>query len=150
MTENQSLKDTAPFSQADLIQTVKTLRKYRSLMWAQAQRDNKQDYAEQFYEVVRTLIYGIYFTWEKYKYERGWISGIAEEGESMMQYDMFQIGVVDRIKGLLEACKQQNIFDMFPGGKETNDMIIKIYGDLLLNIRKGAVRLDKYNLQPLH
>lgn len=67
-----------------------------------------------------------------------------------MQYDMFQIGVVDRIKGLLEACKQQNIFDMFRGGKETNDMIIKIYSDLLLNIRKGAVRLDKYNLQPLH
>ncbi|MBO4464352.1 MAG: hypothetical protein J5797_09200 [Prevotella sp.] len=149
MEKTHALKDIAPFSSSDLVQTVKELRKYRSLMWNQAQNDGKLGYAMQYYEVVRTLIYGIYFTWEKYKYENGWIDGIAEEGEDMMQYQMFQIGVVERIEGLLQACRQENVFGMFPGGKETNEKLILIYGDLLSNLRKGAIRLDNYNLQSL-
>lgn len=149
MENIQSIKDTAPFSASDLVQTVNELRKYRSLMWNQAQNDGNPGYAMQYYEVVRTLIYGIYFTWEKYKYENGWIDGVAEEGEDMLQYQMFQMSVADRIEGLLQACKQENIFEMFPGGKETNDRLILIYGDLLSNIRKGTISLNKYNLKTL-
>lgn len=149
MENTQLIKDVAPFSADDLVQTVNELRKYRSLMWNQAQNDGNLGYAIQYYEVVRTLIYGIYFTWEKYKYENGWIDSIAEEGEDMMQYQLFQISVVDRIEGLLQACKQENIFEMFLGGKETNEKLILIYGDLLSNIRKGAISLDKYNMQSL-
>ncbi len=149
MENIQSIKDTAPFSASDLVQTVNELRKYRSLMWNQAQNDGYLGYAMQYYEVVRTLIYGIYFTWEKYKYENGWIDGVAEEGEDMLQYQMFQMSVVDRIEGLLQACKQENVFEMFPGGKETNNRLILIYGDLLSNIRKGAISLNEYNLQTL-
>lgn len=149
MENIQSIKDTAPFSASDLVQTVNELRKYRSLMWNQAQNDGNLGYAMQYYEVVRTLIYGIYFTWEKYKYENGWIDGVAEEGEDMLQYQMFQMSVVDRIEGLLQACKQENVFEMFPGGKETNNRLILIYGDLLSNIRKGAISLNEYNLQTL-
>lgn len=149
MDNHQLLRDMAPFSASNLVQTVKKLRKYRSLMWNQAQNDENPGYAMQYYEVVRSLIYGIYFIWEKYKYENGWIDGIAEEGEDMMQYMMFQISVVDRIEGLLHACKQENIFGMFPGGKETNEKLILIYDNLLSNIRKGAISLDKYNLQSL-
>lgn len=141
MEKNKQLKDAAPFSSSDLVQTVKELRKYRSLMWNQAQNDGKLGYAMQYYEVVQSLIYGIYFTWEKYKYENGWIDGIAEDGENMMQYQMFQIDVVERIEGLLQACKQQNIFGMFSGGQETNKKLILIYGDLLSNIKKGAISL---------
>ena len=142
MENTQSIKDTAPFSASDLVQTVKELRKYRSLMWNQAQNDGNLGYAMQYYEVVRTLIYGIYFTWEKYEYENGWIDGIAEEGEDMMQYQMFKINVVYRIEGLLQACKQENVFEMFSGGKETNNRLILIYGDLLSNIRNGAINLN--------
>lgn len=111
-------------------------------MWNQAQNDGNLGYAMQYYEVVRTLIYGIYFTWEKYEYENGWIDGIAEEGEDMMQYQMFKINVVYRIEGLLQACKQENVFEMFSGGKETNNRLILIYGDLLSNIRNGAINLN--------
>lgn len=142
MENTQSIKDTAPFSASDLVQTVKELRKYRSLMWNHAQNDGNLGYAMQYYEVVRTLIYGIYFTWEKYEYENGWIDGIAEEGEDMMQYQMFKINVVYRIEGLLQACKQENVFEMFSGGKETNNRLILIYGDLLSNIRNGAISLN--------
>lgn len=149
MGSTKPIKDLAPFSASDLVQTVKELRKYRSLMWNQAQNDGKLDYAIQYYEVVRTLIYGVYFTWEKYKYENGWIDGIAEEGENMLQYRLFQIGVVERIEGLLNACLNENIFEMFPRGQETNERLILIYGDLLSNIRKGTINLDKYNFQSL-
>lgn len=144
-----TIRDTAPFSKSELKQTVKDLRKYRSLMWNQAQNDGRLDYAIQYYEVVRALIYGIYFTWEKYQYENGWIDDIAEEGEDMLQYRMFQVSVVDRIKGLLDACRFQNIFAMFPGGQKTNEMIILIFNDLLSNIKKGIISLDNYNKQSL-
>lgn len=149
MGDTQLIKDTVPFSATDLVKTVNELRNYRSLMWNKAQNDGNLGYAMQYYEVVRTLIYGIYFTWEKYEYENGWIESIAEEGEDMIQYQMFQISVVDRIRGLLQACKQENIFEMFPGGKETNERLILIYSNLLSNIREGAICLDKYHLQSL-
>lgn len=113
-------------------------------MWDQAQKDGNQQYAIQYYEVVQTLIYGIYYTREKYEYARGWLDGIAEEGESMLEYRMFQIGVVDRIEGLLRACQSNNIFEMFPGGQATNEMIVIIFQDLLANIRKGVVKVDRF------
>ena len=143
------IKDEAPFTALDLQKTVKALRNYRSLMWSQAQNDGRLDYAMQYYEVVRTLIYGIYFTWEKYNYENGWINSLAEEGEDMLQYQMFQVGAVERIEGLLQACKSQNVFAVFSGGQAINNMLIIIYSDLLSNIKKGTIRLDSYNQQSL-
>ena len=141
MNKKETIKDTAPFTASHLQETVKELRQYRSIMWNQVQNDGKLGYAIQYYEVVRTLIYGIYYTWEKYKYENGWIDGIAEEGEDMLQYQMFKMGAVERIEGLLQACKSQNIFSMFPKGEETNERIILIFSDLLSNIKKGAINI---------
>ena len=141
MDYKESIRSSAPFSKSDLEQTVKNLRRYRSMMWNQAQKDDKLEYALQYYDVVQTLIYGIYFTWEKYQYENGWIDSIAEEDEDMLQYRMFQMNVVERITGLLQACRFQNIFSMFPEGKKTNEMLILIYSDLLSNIKKGIIRV---------
>lgn len=139
MDKNTTVKDLAPFTALDLKEVVKNLRQYRSLMWNQAQKDGNLGYAMQYYEVVRALIYGIYYTWEKYKYENGWIDGIVEEDEDMLQYQMFKMGSVERIEGLLQACKTENVFSMFPKGPETNERIILIYSDLLSNIKKGAI-----------
>lgn len=118
-------------------------------MWEKAQSDGKIDYAMQYYEIVKTLIHGVYFTWEKYEYERGWIDSIAEEGEDLLEYKMFQVGVVSRVNGLLQAMIHENLFDMFRNGHETNEMLIRIYSDLLSNMNSGAIKLDKYNLQSL-
>ena len=46
-----TLKESAPFTASDLIKTVQDLRKYRTLMWNQAQREGKLDYAIQYYEI---------------------------------------------------------------------------------------------------
>lgn len=142
MINSQRIRDIAPFTATELKQVVKELRKYRSLMWNQAQNDGKLDYAIQYYEVVRTIIYGIYFIWEKYEYENGWIDGIAEEGESLLQYQMFKMGVLERIEGLLHACKSDNIFSMFPKGELLNETVIVIYSDLLANIKKRNINLN--------
>jgi len=141
MDYTERIRNSAPFSKSDLEQTVKQMRRCCSLMWNQAQKDGKLEYALQYYDVVRTLIYGIYFTWEKYQYENGWIDSIAEEDEDMLQYRMFQRDALERIKGLLYACRSQDIFSMFPEGKKTNDMLILIYSDLLSNIKKGVIRV---------
>lgn len=143
----QILKENAPFTASDLIETVQDLRKYRSLMWNQAQQEGKIDYAIQYYEVIRSLIYGIYFIWEKYQYEMGWLDSIAEEDEDIMQYRMFQVCIVERIEGLLQACKSNNIFTFFPKGKETNEMLILIYENFLSNVRTGNIILNNYNHQ---
>lgn len=142
-----SLKEKAPFTADDLLQTVKKLKRYRSLMWNKAQDDGRLDYAIQYYEVVKTLIHGIYFTWEKYEYERGWIDSIAEEGEDLMEYHLFQVGVLERVAGLLQAIKHENLFEMFSGGRETNEMLILIYSDLLSNMKNGTIKLEKSNIQ---
>ena len=149
MKDINELKESAPFTASDIQQTVDELRKYRSLMWNMAQSDGKTDYAIQYYEVIRAFIYGLYFTWEKYKYENGWIDGIAEEGESLLEYQLFQIGIVSRIEGLRNAIQQQNIFDIFCEGEDTKNRIILIFNDLLSNIKDGTIKLDKHNFQSL-
>lgn len=141
MDMKERIKEMAPFTASDLKGVVKDMRRYRSLMWDRAQEDGKLDYAIQYSEVVRTLIYGIYFVWEKYEYENGWIDGIAEEDENMLQYQMFKMGVLERIGGLLEACRSENVFSMFTGGQDTNSKIILIYSDLLANIKKGLINV---------
>ena len=145
----ETIRENAPFKASDLQDVVKKLKKYRSLMWNQAEKDGRQGYAIQYYEVVQTLIYGIYYTWEKYKYARGWLDGIAEEGEGMTEYLLFQIGAFDRIEALLKACQSNNIFVMFPEGQETNEMIILTFQDLLSNIRRGIIKVGKFESQSL-
>ncbi len=149
MKDINELKESAPFTASDIQQTVDELRKYRSLMWNMAQSDGKTDYAIQYYEVIRAFIYSLYFTWEKYKYENGWIDGIAEDEESLLEYQLFQIGIVSRIEGLRNAIIQQNIFDIFYGGQDTKNRIILIFNDLLSNIKDGTIKLDKHNFQSL-
>ena len=149
MKNINELKELAPFTASDLQQTVKELRKYRSLMWNKAQEDGRLDYAIQYYEVIRSIIFGIYFVWEKYKYENGWIDSIAEEGEDLMEYRMFQIGIIERIEGLLNAIRVEDILGMFRGGQDTRDKIILIFSDLLSNMKDGTIKLDKYNFQSL-
>lgn len=149
MKDINELKESAPFTASDIQQTVDELRKYRSLMWNMAQSEGKTDYAIQYYEVIRAFIYGLYFTWEKYKYENGWIDGIAEDGESLLEYQLFQIGIVSRIEGLRDAIIQQNIFDIFYEGQDTKNRIILIFNDLLSNIKDGTIKLDKHNFQSL-
>jgi len=149
MEKIKDLKESAPFTASDIQQTVNELRRYRSLMWNMSQNDGRTDYAIQYYEVVRAFIYGLYFTWEKYKYENGWIDGIADEGESLLEYQLFQIGIVSRIEGLRNALIQQNIFEIFSGGQDTRDRIILIFNNLLSNIKEGTIELDKHNLQSI-
>lgn len=137
------LRSLAPFTADELRDTVQKLRKYRSLMWTLAKTENdNEDYYAIAYEDIQILIYGVYFTWEKYGYENGWIDSIAEEGEPLMPYQMFKINVTNRIEGLLQSMKFINIFEIFHDGKETNDMLILIYSDLLLNIKNGLVNLE--------
>jgi hypothetical protein len=128
------LKDTAPFTAEDLKNLVTTLEKYNNLMWDQAQRDGRLDYAIQYHEVIQTFIEGIYYVWERYGY--GWADELADEnGIDGIRYMLFQNGVEERVEGLLDAIRLQNIFEMFERGTETRNTLIKVYADLLRNLK---------------
>lgn len=128
------LKDTAPFTADDLKNLVTTLEKYNNLMWDQAQRDGRLDYAIQYHEVIQTFIEGIYYVWERYGY--GWADELADEnGIDGIRYMLFQNGLEERIEGLLNALRLQNIFEMFERGTETRNTLIKVYADLLRNLK---------------
>lgn len=132
------LKDTAPFTADGLKELVTTLEKFNNLMWDQAQRDGRLDYAIQYHEVIQTFIEGIYFVWERYGY--GWADELADEnGIDGIRYMLFQNGVEERVEGLLDALRLQNIFEMFEGGTETRNTLIKVYADLLRNLKLGKI-----------
>ena len=132
------LKDTAPFTADDLKELVTTLEKYSNLMWNQAQRDGRLDYAIQYHEVIQTFIEGIYYVWERYGY--GWADELANEnGIDGIRYMLFQNGVEERVDGLLNALRFQNIFEMFEGGNETRNNLIKVYADLAKNLKLGKI-----------
>ena len=132
------LKDTAPFTADDLKGLVTTLEKYNKQMWDQACRDGRQDYAIQYNEVIQTFIEGIYYVWERYGY--GWADELADEnGIDGIRYMLFHNGLEERIEGLLNALQFQNIFEMFDGGDKTRNTIIKVYTDLLKNLKLGKI-----------
>ena len=132
------LKDIAPFTADDLKGLVTTLEKYNNLMWDQANRDGRQDYAIQYNEVIQTFIEGIYYVWERYGY--GWADELTDEnGIDGIRYMLFQNEVEERVSGLLNALRFQNIFEMFEGGNKTRNTIIKVYADLLKNLKLGKI-----------
>ena len=132
------LKDTAPFTADDLKGLVTTLEKYNNQMWNQAHRNGQQDYAIQYNEVIQTFIEGIYYVWERYGF--GWADDLADEnGIDGFRYMLFQKGIKDRIEGLLNALRLQNIFEIFEGGNETRNTLIKVYADLLQNLKLGKI-----------
>lgn len=132
------LIDTAPFTADDLKELVTTLEKYSNLMWDQAQRDGRLDYAIQYHEVIQTFLEGIYYVWERYGY--GWADELANEnGIDGIRYMLFQNGVEERVDGLLNALRFQNIFEMFEGGNETRNNLIKVYADLAKNLKLGKI-----------
>lgn len=132
------LKDTAPFTADDLKDLVTTLEKYNSLMWDRAQCDGHIDYAIQYHEIIQTFIEGIYYVWERYGY--GWADELADEnGIDGIRYMLFQNGVEERVEGLLDALRLQNIFEMFEEGSETRNTLIKVYADLLRNLKLGKI-----------
>lgn len=132
------LKDTAPFFADDLRNIVKTLEQYSGLMWNQAQRDGHLDYAIQYHEVIQTFIEGIYYVWERYGF--GWADELADEnGIDGIRYMLFQKGVEERVDGLLNALRSQNIFEMFEDGNQTRNTLIKVYADLSKNLKLGKI-----------
>lgn len=133
-----NLKDTAPFSAEDLKDIINSLNRYNSLMWNKAQNDGRLDYAIQYNEVVQTFVEGIYFVWERYGF--GWADELADEnGVDGCRYMLFQMGVEERVEGLLNALRLQNIFGMFEGGNETRNLLIMVYADLLRNLKSGRI-----------
>ena len=132
------LKETAPFTANELKILVSDLERYNNLMWNKAQNDGRLDYAMQYNEVIQTFIEGIYYVWERYGY--GWADELADEnGIDGLRYMLFQRGIEERVEGLLNALKLQNIFGMFEGGNETRNTLIKVYSDLLKNLRLGKI-----------
>ncbi len=76
--------------------------------------------------------------WECYGY--GWADDLAdEEGIDGFRFKTFQMGIEERVEGLLEALRMQNIFEMFDGGDKTRNTIIKVYTDLLKNLKLGKI-----------
>lgn len=132
------LKNAAPFTADDLRNLVADLNKYKSLMWTRARLDGRPDYAIQYSEVIHTFLDGIYNVWECYGY--GWADDLADEkGIDGFRFRIFQMGIEERVEGLLEALRMQNIFEMFDGGDKTRNTLIKVYTDLLKNLKLGKI-----------
>lgn len=129
------LKDSAPFTSDDLKSLVADLLKYKSLMWNMAQQDERLDYAIQYSEVIMTFLDGIYYVWERYGY--GWADELADDDEGIdgFRYMLFQQGIEERVEGLVNALKIQNIFEMFEGGNGNRKLLILVYSDLLKNLK---------------
>lgn len=132
------LKDTAPFTENDLRNLVANLKSFKTQMWNRCQLDNRTDYAIQYSEVIRTFLDGIYTVWESYGY--GWADDLTDDnGIDGGRLLLFQIGIEDRIKGLLHSLQIQNIFGMFEGGDVTRNTLIIVYEDLLKNLKLGKI-----------
>ena len=81
----------------------------------------------------------LYFAWEKYKY--GWHSDFWKEGDSMVNYMMFELQAREIINDLNKVLKESSPFRMIErNGAITKDLIV-IFEDLLSKIDKGSITI---------
>ena len=74
----------------------------------------------------------LYFAWEKYKY--GWHSDFWKEGDSMVNYMMFELQAREIINDLNKVLKESSPFRMIErNGAITKDLIV-IFEDLLTQL----------------
>lgn len=90
----------------------------------------------QILEIYKVVLY---FAWEKYNY--GWHSDFWDEGDSTLEYTMFEIQPTAIINDLIKSLKKSSPFRMIErNGMITNELIV-IYEDLIRKINSGKIQI---------
>ena len=77
--------------------------------------------------------------WEKYKY--GWHSDFWEEGDSMIDYMMFEVNAENIISDLIIVLKTKSPFELLEKDGAITNGLLSVYQSLQVDLQQGKIKV---------
>ena len=103
------------------------------------ERTGDTNIAFQNNKMLETFKNVLFFAWEKYKY--GWHSDFWKEGESMIDYMIFEISAENIIKDLILILQNDSPFKLLEKDKQITNNLLNIYQTLLKDLEDGLIEI---------
>lgn len=81
----------------------------------------------------------LFFAWEKYKY--GWHSDFWEEGDSMIDYMMFEVNAENIISDLIIVLKTKSPFELLEKDGAITNGLLSVYQSLQTDLQQGKIKV---------
>ena len=81
----------------------------------------------------------LFFAWEKYKY--GWHSDFWEEGDSMIDYMMFEVNAENIISDLIIVLKTKSPFELLEKDGAITNGLLSVYQSLQVDLQQGKIKV---------
>ena len=81
----------------------------------------------------------LFFAWEKYKY--GWHSDFWEEGDSMIDYMMFEVNAENIISDLIIVLKTKSPFELLEKDGAITNGLLSVYQSLQEDLQQGKIKV---------
>ena len=81
----------------------------------------------------------LFFAWEKYKY--GWHSDFWEEGDSMIDYMMFEVNAENIISDLIIVLKTKSPFELLEKDGAITNGLLFVYQSLQVDLQQGKIKV---------
>ena len=81
----------------------------------------------------------LFFAWEKYKY--GWHSDFWEEGDSMLDYMMFEVNAENIISDLIIVLKTKSPFELLEKDGAITNGLLSVYQSLQEDLQQGKIKV---------
>lgn len=90
-------------------------------------------------KMLETFKNVLFFAWEKYKY--GWHSDFWEEGDSMIDYMMFEVNAENIISDLISVLKTKSPFELLERNGAITNGLLSVYQSLQTDIKQGEIKV---------
>ena len=81
----------------------------------------------------------LFFAWEKYKY--GWHSDFWEEGDSMIDYMMFEVNAENIISDLIIVLKTKSPFELLEKDGVITNGLLSVFQSLQEDLQQGKIKV---------
>ena len=81
----------------------------------------------------------LFFAGEKYKY--GWHSDFWEEGDSMIDYMMFEVNAENIISDLIIVLKTKSPFELLEKDGAITNGLLSVYQSLQVDLQQGKIKV---------
>ena len=81
----------------------------------------------------------LFCAWEKYKY--GWHSDFWEEGDSMIDYMMFEVNAENIISDLIIVLKTKSPFELLEKDGAITNGLLSVYQSLQVDLQQGKIKV---------
>ena len=132
-------QDASKPSETTLKTLINTISKIQDYMLTQGEAHNQTIYAMRYSKMLDLFKYPLLFAWEQFKY--GWHSDFWEEGDSMLEYDIFLFNIQEHLNNCIQVLNTESPFRYFERNGQITSDLIEILSDVSNRLSDGQFKI---------